>query len=474
MQLNFKDTPNAATLLGNAGLATIDVNSWVSAISTLRGDFAHDSAVCSTFWDLGKRLRGQLSKKTTRNPNEAAANELIHQKEREVREHFLDAHIEKLYDELTNRGSEFLRVEQLVTKAAQIVPGLVPSAEALAAERGRLLKDKEGLEIDHGILLSHVLAHPGSGRHLCHAMLLPRAETLDLLERFAKDGSIDLGTVSVSKAGKASIVELCNEKTLNALDETTLAPLETAIDLAILDKSTEIAILRGGTVEHPKYAGRRIFSAGINLTHLYQGKIAFLFYFQHAMGYENKMFRGIARNDASPDDLVGSTTEKPWIAAVETFAIGGGCQHLLVMDYVLAADDAYLTLPARKEGIIPAMANLRLPRFVGDRLARQAIMYGRRINCDSPEGRLICDEVVPAVQMDSALTQIVENLTNSGIVSAVGNRRQFRIGQEPLDLFRQYLALFAKEQALCHFSSGLISNLERFWNAQSRVTQREQ
>jgi hypothetical protein len=70
------------------------------------------------------------------------------------------------------------------------------------------------------------------------------------------------------------------------------------------------------------------------------------------------------------------------------YLIGGGCQHLLVMDYVLAADDAYLTLPAHKEGIIPAMANLRLPRFVGDRLARQAIMYGRRINCDSPEGRL--------------------------------------------------------------------------------------
>ena len=43
-----------------------------------------------------------------------------------------------------------------------------------------------------------------------------------------------------------------------------------------------------------------------------------------------------------------------------------------------------MTLPARKEGIIPAMANLRLPRFVGDRIARQAIMYERRIDCDSP------------------------------------------------------------------------------------------
>jgi thioesterase DpgC len=473
MHPNSKDTPNGTKLLGKAGLAADDVNSWTTALPTFRRDFVYDSAVCSAFWNLSERLRGQLSQKTARNPDEAAANEFIHQTERGLREHFLSVHIEKLYNKLTNGGSRFLRVEQLVLEAAQIVPGLVPSSEALAAERRLLLKDKEGLEIDHGILLSHVLAHPGSGRHLCHSMLLPRAETLDLLEQFAKDGLVDLGSAIVSNIGKASVVELRNPKTLNALDETTLAPLETAIDLAILDKSTEIAILRGGTVEHPKYAGRRIFSAGINLTHLYQGKIAFLFYFQHAMGYENKMLRGIARNSASPDDLVGSTIEKPWIAAVETFAIGGGCQHLLVMDYVLAADDAYLTLPARKEGIIPGMANLRLPRFVGDRLARQAIMYGRSFKCDSPEGRLICDEVAPADQMDSALTQIVENLTNSGIVSAVGNRRQFRIGQEPLDLFRRYVALFAKEQALCHFSNGLISNLERFWNAQSRIVNSE-
>jgi len=468
MNSKIDTTFNERTLLERAGLASGDVNAWLAALPELRNDFSSDSAASSNLWGLGQRLRTQLPKRAARNPNDDAAGELVHRKERDLRERFLGLHVEELYRKLTARGSKFLRVEELMPEAARLVPGLTPNTEAMAAEHALPLKEKDGIEIDHGILLSHVLAHPESGRHLCHAMLLPRADALDLLPRLEKDGSIDLGTTHVSRAGKASIVELRNPGALNALDETTLAPMEIAVDLAILDRSTEVAVLRGGPVEHPKYAGRRICCAGLNLTHLYQGKISFLFYFLHVMGYENKILRGVARRDAAPDELAGSTTEKPWITVVDTFAIGGGCQHLLVMDYVLAEAGAYLTLPARKEGIIPGMANLRLPRFLGDRLARQAIMYGRRIDCDSPEGRLICDEVVPAEQMDAALAQVIAGLTSSGIVSFVGNRRQFRIGQEPLDLFRRYLAPYAKEQAYCHFSDGLIANLERHWNAQSR------
>jgi (3,5-dihydroxyphenyl)acetyl-CoA 1,2-dioxygenase len=141
---------------------------------------------------------------------------------------------------------------------------------------------------------------------------------------------------------------------------------------------------------------------------------------------------------------------------------------LLAMDYVIAASDAYLTLPARKEGIIPGAANLRLPRFVGDRIARQAILYGRRLDCDSPEGRLICDEIAAPDAVDAALDRVVDGLTSSGVVSAAGNRRALRVAQEPLDLFRRYMAVYAREQAHCHFSPALIDNLERHWNAAQR------
>jgi len=268
--------------------------------------------------------------------------------------------------------------------------------------------------------------------------------------------------------GRASHVVEKNPRHLNAEDATTIDAAEIAVDLAILDQQTAIGVLRGDYVQGGKYQGRRVLGSGINLTHLYYGKIPFIWYLQRDLGIVNKLYRGLAHPETIPDDVNGQTIEMPWIAVVEGFAIGGHCQYLLTMDYVLAARDAFMSLPARKEGIIPGAANLRLPRFTGDRIARQAIMNQRRFECDSPEGRLICDEVVEPADMDKSIERVVENLTGSGVVSAASNRRAFRVGQEPFDLFREYFAVYALEQAYCHFSPALISNLEMHWNAKNR------
>jgi thioesterase DpgC len=300
-------------------------------------------------------------------------------------------------------------------------------------------------------------------------MLLPRQESLELLPRYKRDGRLDLESASIERRGKAAHVTMRNPRFLNSEDTSTIPDQETAVDLATLDAESDIAVLRGDVAEKVKYRGRRVFSAGINLTHLYYGKIPFVWYIERDLGLVNKLLRGLSRPESPPDVVPVGSIEKPWIAVVEEFAIGGGCQILLAVDYVLAAHNAYMTLPARKEGIIPGLANLRLPRFVGDRIARQAIMYGRRLDCDTPEGRLICDEIAPAADMDAAIARVVENFTSSGVVSAVGNRRAMRIGEEPLDLFRRYMAVYTREQAYCHFSPALISNLERHWNAHQRV-----
>jgi thioesterase DpgC len=370
-----------------------------------------------------------------------------------------------IYDKLTAGRSRFVRVERLCEQAADAFPGLLPSRSELQAEARLAQRDKKGLEKAQGLFLSEVLADPACGTHLCHAMLLPREESLSHLPDFEKTGKADFVGAQLRREGKASVLSMRNPRFLNAEDESTLDGMETAVDLALLDPKTEVCVLRGGPVEHPKYAGRRLFGAGINLTHLYQGKIRFLWYLIRDLGYVNKIYRGLAAPDCSPEER---TTEKLWIAAVEGFAIGGHCQVLLTMDCTLAAHDAYMTLPARKEGIIPGAANLRLPRFVGDRIARQAILAERRIDCASAEGRMICDEIVPAQGMDEAISKIVDKLTSSGVVSAAGNRRAFRTGEEPLDLFRRYMAVYAREQASCHFSPALIANLERNWDAASR------
>jgi thioesterase DpgC len=121
----------------------------------VRGHFRADSTACSRFWAAGQRLHGKLPPKPERNAEQAANATTIQMHARELREAFLSAHAATIYDRLTKNRTTFLRAAELVTAAAKLVPGLVPTAKELAAERSRTLADKEGLEIDQGLLLSH-------------------------------------------------------------------------------------------------------------------------------------------------------------------------------------------------------------------------------------------------------------------------------------------------------------------------------
>jgi thioesterase DpgC len=458
-----------SNMLPLAGLPAAALQRWQAAEPDATADFAGDCRRYTAYWRLARELLANLPAKPERNAEQASAAEAIHQKARAARQRFLARHAASVYETLTQNCSKFLRVEVLAQAAADAFPGLVPTADQIAEDAVRLQRDKEGVEIDQGIFLSHVLGDERAGTHLCHAMLLPRADIKPHLEKLIADGFVDLGAASVQRHGNAVHVTLRNARYLNAEDQATIDATEIAIDLATLDPKSNIAVLRGGEVEHAKYNGRRVLGSGINLTHLYRGKIPFLWFIQRELGFVHKFMRGVARPEELPDDVHGAGIEKPWIAVVESFAIGGHCQILLTQDYVLAARDAFMTLPARKEGIVPGASNLRLHRFVGDRLARQLVQYERKLLCDSPEGRLICDEVVEAAEMDAAIARVVQNMTSSGAVGAIGNRRAFRVGIEPLDLFRRYMAVYAREQAYCHFSPALIANLERYWNAQNRT-----
>jgi thioesterase DpgC len=411
----------------------------------------------------------RLPPRPHRSASEQAAAEALIGYLRQVRIRFLRPNAGALYAQLTHDRRDFVRVEDLVFLAADRVPGLVPSRAQVLADRTRKQKDKEGFEVDQGVFLSQVLSHPISGAHLVHAMLRPRPESAAYLADFQKAGRLDIGSTTVERRGPVGYLLHGNPSFLNAEDDSTTSTLEIGTDLILLDPTIEVGVMRGKVVHHPKYAGRRIFNAGINLTHLYHGQISFVdFFIARDMGYLHKMYRGLSDAEFWPDEVEYSALEKPWMAAVETFAIGGGCQLLLAMDHVLAERSSFFNLPARKEGIIPGVSNMRLWRFIGDRPARQAILFDRQFPADSPGGQLICDEVVEDGEMDIALARTVQALTSSGVVSAAGNRKAMRVGQESIDQFRQYMAVYCREQAYCHYSPQLIANLEQNWNAAAR------
>ena len=304
---------------------------------------------------------------------------------------------------------------------------------------------------------------------MLHAMLRPKPDSLERLEAFRREGVLEMNHARIEARDGVGFIDLINTRYLNAEDDTSIIDQETAVDLALLHPDIRMGVLRGAKVDHPRYKGRRVFDSGINLTKIYHGKVSFLFYLTRDWGMINKLFYGIAGDTPWEEDSPENTLEIPWIAAVESFAIGGGCQTLLVVDYVIAESGSYFNLPARKEGIIPGAANLRLARFLGERMARQAIMFDKTFYVESPEASGLINEVVPREQMDEVIQRTVDNALGSGMVSASGNRKVLRVQQETLDSYRRYMTTYAEIQSQCHLSSQLIHNLEKHWNAKEKT-----
>lgn len=394
----------------------------------------------------------------------------FHKQARNVRDAFFARYAKEMYDVLTSGQTKHLRVVELVYDAAEKYPGLLPPRHLIEQERALQRQSaKEGREIDQGLFLSHIFADQSCGNHLIHAMLRPKGEAEERLSEFRRTGFVNLGAATVRRRGFVGEVNLTNSKFLNAEDDISIGALETAVDIVLLDDQIKVGVLRGGMVDHPKYRGKRVFNSGINLTHLYYGRISFLeFLIEREVGLVNKMFRGHWRSDYY-HELLEDFVEKPWLGVVDQFAIGGGCQILCVLDRVIAEPGSYFNLPASKEGFIPGVSNLRFPRLVGIQLARHGIFFERAFPAETPEGGKICDEVVPAEKLDEAIVASTAQMIRGGFVSTVGNRKALRVGQEPMSSFRHYMAVYSRQQSLCLYDQDLIDNLERMWQPEKRT-----
>ncbi|AIG79213.1 Hypothetical protein AJAP_31995 [Amycolatopsis japonica] len=375
---------------------------------------------------------------------------------RTLRAAFVEAHAEELYAELTDGRTRYLRIDELVRAAALAFPGLVPSEAQMAAERARPQAEKEGREIDQGIFLRGILRAPKAGPHLLDAMLRPTARARRLLPEFLETGVVQMEAVRLERRDGVAHLTLCRDDCLNAEDAQQVDDMETAVDLVLLDPSVRVGLLRGGVMSHPRYLGRRVFCAGINLKKLSSGDIPLVdFLLRRETGYIQKIFRGLLTDDSWHSRFTG----KPWMAAVDSFAIGGGTQLLLVFDHVLAASDAYLSLPAAKEGIIPGVSNFRLSRIAGPRVARQVILGGRKLRADEPDARSIVDEVVPPEEMDAAIDGALARLDGEAVAA---NRRMVNLSEEPPEEFRRYIAEFALQQALRIYGADVIGKVDGF------------
>jgi thioesterase DpgC len=427
-------------------------------VRVVRGDLARARHALSETAEGTDDLIASLPEPGERSARQRATAEAAHDAAREVRSLFMDAHADAVYDEITGCRGRYLRLPELVAAAAAAFPGLVPTAEQMAAERAGPQASKEGREIDQGIFLRGVLRSPLAGPHLLNAMLRPTARALRLLPEFSRTGLADLGSVRIQRRDGVARLTMCRDDCLNAEDNRQVDDMEAAVDLALLDPGVQAGLVRGGEMSHPRYRGKRVFSAGINLKALHAGGISLVdFLLRRELGYIHKLVRGVLVEDGPR--WQPPTCAKPWVAAVDGFAIGGGMQLLLVFDHVVAASDAYFSLPAAQEGIVPGAANFRLTRCVGPRLSRQVILAGRRIWASEPAARLLVDEVADPAELGEVIEKSLGRFRGPAVVA---NRRMLNLAEEPLDEFRLYMAEFAVQQALRLYSQDVIGKVGRF------------
>jgi enoyl-CoA hydratase/carnithine racemase len=181
----------------------------------------------------------------------------------------------------------------------------------------------------------------------------------------------------VDRDGAVSTITINRPKVLNALNGPTLDELAAAIDEARRDESLRAIILTG--------AGDRAFVAGADIKELAV---------QTPVGGREHARRGQALFDRI--ERLG----KPVIAAVNGFALGGGCELAMACTIRLAADTAKLGQPEINLGLLPGYAgSQRLPRLVGRGRALELLLLGQQISAEEAWRIGLVNRVVPAAEL---------------------------------------------------------------------------
>jgi enoyl-CoA hydratase/carnithine racemase len=203
--------------------------------------------------------------------------------------------------------------------------------------------------------------------------------------------ALTLENVLYEKKGATAYVTVNRPKVLNALNQRTWADLRTAFEDARDDAAVRGVIVTG--------AGDKAFIAGADISELAS---------LTAVGAEDS-----TRDGQAVLDLI-ENLGKPVIAAVNGFALGGGCETAMACTIRVASENAKFGQPEVRLGIIPgAGGTQRLPRLVGKGRALKLILSGEIISAQEAYRIGLVNEVVPSADLitraEAILAQINSN-----------------------------------------------------------------
>lgn len=179
-------------------------------------------------------------------------------------------------------------------------------------------------------------------------------------------------TILVEQKGAVTLVTLNRPQALNALNSQVLAELVEAFRAYEADESQRCLVLTG--------SGDKAFAAGADIKEMAE-KPAADFYLQ----------------DFFSDWQTGVVAaRKPWIAAVNGYALGGGCEVAMMADFIIASDKAQFGQPEITLGVGPGMGgSQRLTRAIGKAKAMEMCLTGRMMGAEEAERSGLVARVVP-------------------------------------------------------------------------------
>ena len=197
-----------------------------------------------------------------------------------------------------------------------------------------------------------------------------------------------------------TLLTINRPQALNALNSKVLEELIHAFAAYQADGSQLCAILTG--------SGDKAFAAGADIKEMSE-KVAADFYIDDFF---------------SPwTSEIVKKTRKPWIAAVNGFALGGGCELAMMADFIIASDKARFGQPEIKLGVAPGMGgSQRLTRAIGKSKSMEMCLTGRMMDATEAERSNLVARVVPHKELIAETLKTAETIAGMPPMAVIANK----------------------------------------------------